>query len=251
MQSDRTGAPGLAPSTCAPWGFWASLAWTFAALVAWAAAQFVFTIAFLSLSGHVAGTDESPPALLLLSVAFLSAPAPVIVLFLAARRARCGIADYFALATPPLRDLTIGLACLAVLLPTGDVMSYLSGRDVVPPFVIEAYRQARDANALLLLIAVFVIAAPAMEELIFRGFLLRGFAASSVGPAGAIGLASVGWAVMHVQYELFYVLQIVIIGLVFGWLRWRSGSTILTIILHAVINATALAQTMYIVEWMD
>jgi membrane protease YdiL (CAAX protease family) len=30
--------------------------------------------------------------------------------------------------------------------------------------------------------------------------------------------------------------------MVFGWLRWRSGSAILTIALHAAVNGLALAE---------
>ena len=50
---------------------------------------------------------------------------------------------------------------------------------------------------------------------------------------------------MHVQYEGIYIVQIVVLGCVFGWLRWRSGSTILTMILHAIVNAAALAQVAF------
>jgi membrane protease YdiL (CAAX protease family) len=53
---------------------------------------------------------------------------------------------------------------------------------------------------------------------------------------------------MHVQYETFYIAQIFILGLVFGWLRWSSGSTTLTIILHAIVNSAALLQVAFIVE---
>ena len=100
----------------------------------------------------------------------------------------------------------------------------------------------------LVFILALVVAAPVMEELLFRGFLLRGYAASRLGPVGAVLLTSAAWASMHVQYEVFYVVQIFILGCVFGWLRLRSGSTTLTLILHGLVNLTAITQTVYIAE---
>jgi membrane protease YdiL (CAAX protease family) len=35
---------------------------------------------------------------------------------------------------------------------------------------------------------------------------------------------------------------------VFGLLRWRSGSTWLTIVLHGLVNLLSLLQTIYFVE---
>ena len=37
-------------------------------------------------------------------------------------------------------------------------------------------------------------------------------------------------------------------ALVFGVLRWKSGSTSLTILLHAIVNLSSLLQTVYFVE---
>jgi membrane protease YdiL (CAAX protease family) len=64
-----------------------------------------------------------------------------------------------------------------------------------------------------------------------------------MGPAVAIVITSALWAAMHTQYETFFVVQIFCVGLVLGYLRWRSGSALLTIGLHAIINASALVQT--------
>ena len=45
--------------------------------------------------------------------------------------------------------------------------------------------------------------------------------------------------------------QIFLLGLLFGWLRWASGSTLLTITLHVIANFTAFAQTVIKVEWLS
>ena len=156
--------------------------------------------------------------------------------------------DYLALVRPARHDLILGIAILAVLLPLGDLTSWLTGRDIVPAFVVDAWRTARASNTVVVFILALVVAAPVMEELLFRGFLLRGYTASRLGPIGAVLLTSAAWASMHIQYEVFYVVQIFVLGCVFGWLRLRSGSTTLTLILHGIVNLTAIVQTVYIAE---
>jgi membrane protease YdiL (CAAX protease family) len=113
--------------------------------------------------------------------------------------------------------------------------------------VVDAYKTALESGHVLTLAFALVVIAPLMEELLFRGFLFRGYAASRLGVVGAILLTSVIWASMHIQYEIFYIVQIIVLGCVFGWIRWRSGSTLLTIILHAIVNLTALLQVAWIV----
>jgi hypothetical protein len=52
-----------------------------------------------------------------------------------------------------------------------------------------------------------------------------------------------------VQYDWFFLAQVFGLGLLFGWLRWRSGSTLLTIMLHMFVNLTASLYTAAAVEW--
>lgn len=203
-------------------------------------------------SGPMSGVDRHDlmsHALTISLVTILAMPAPILVVAWAARRAGCRAADYLALNWPKRSDLIIGILFVAVLLPLGDLTSWLLGRDLIPPAVVDIYRTARASGAtvLVLLAIALVIAAPLMEEILFRGFLLPGYVRSPLGLAGAILLTSAGWAVMHIQYEWYYIGQIVVLGCVLGWLRWRSNSTILTIMLHAIVNAAALAQVAFVV----
>ena len=98
--------------------------------------------------------------------------------------------------------------------------------------------------------AALVIAAPVGEEIVFRGFLYRGWAQTPRAVWPAIVVISVLWAVIHTQYDWFGVFQIFLIGLLLGWIRWRSGSTLLTIGLHALINTWATVQTIITVNWL-
>jgi membrane protease YdiL (CAAX protease family) len=75
----------------------------------------------------------------------------------------------------------------------------------------------------------------------FRGFLYRGIA-KGWGMVAGIIIPAVLFAVIHTQYEAFLIWQIVVMALLFGWLRARSGSLLLTMMLHATMNAYAFAQ---------
>jgi membrane protease YdiL (CAAX protease family) len=246
-------SPQLAQN-CAPWKFGASVAWGVAALLAWVAGQFAGAFAMFAWYGIEASAmvaQQGVAGPLAIVITLFAAPWPILVLWWAIRRAGCDFADYMALNPVRGTDIILGVAIIVVLLPLGDLASHLTGRDVVPPFVVTAYKLARDNGTLILLALAFAVAAPLMEEFIFRGFLFRGFSASRLGVAGGVVVASMCWAAMHIQYEIFFIVQIFLLGLVFGWLRWRSGSLILTLGLHALINLSALIQTAFIVERMS
>lgn len=245
---------GAIQPLCQPWGFWATTAYGLSAIVAWFALQLITAFVVLGFLG--VGRDASDfevqtlasHAVTIAVATIVSMPAPIAVIAIAARFARCSVVDYLALYWPKRADLIVGLVFVAVLLPLGDLSSWLTGRDLVPAAVVDAYKTARSSGTVVLLSIALVVAAPLMEELLFRGFLFPGYARSRLGPWGAILLTSAGWAVMHVQYEAFYLVHIFLLGCAFGWLRWRSNSTLLTVILHAIVNAAALIQVAFLVE---
>jgi len=239
-----------------PRGFWWTLGWGVLAFLAWLAVQAILLIVFL-----VRWSAEHPGQALDLSIVHSDAwlislsvllPAAVecAVLLLAARRTGWAAADYLALRWPRRGDLLLGIACTIVLMVGSDVLSWLIGRDVLPPFMTRLYQAARDSGAGPLLLTAAIIAAPLSEEMMFRGFLFRGWAASRLGVAGTILVTSALWAVIHQQYDWFGIAQVFCIGLVFGWLRWRSNSTSLTMLLHGIVNLGAAIETAVILEWL-
>jgi len=112
--------------------------------------------------------------------------------------------------------------------------------------MIEVMKSARDAGALWLMALAFCVAAPITEELFARGFLYRGWSESFLRVPGAIVLSSLVWTGMHLQYDQFFFGEVFCIGLWFGYVRYRSNSIWLTIVLHGLNNLGALAQTMYL-----
>ncbi len=86
------------------------------------------------------------------------------------------------------------------------------------------------------LVVVAGLLAPVCEEAAFRGYLQRTLA-RAVGPARAIAVAAVLFALRHVDPVRFPAL--VFLGVLFGWLAWRSGSLWPAVAAHAANNACA------------
>jgi membrane protease YdiL (CAAX protease family) len=106
--------------------------------------------------------------------------------------------------------------------------------------VEKTYEAARLAGMLPLLWIAVLIIAPVAEELVFRAFLHRGWAASRLGASGTVVLTSLLWALLHQQYTWLGIVFVFCMGLTLGWLRERSGSTTTTIALHALTNLSVM-----------
>lgn len=170
-------------------------------------------------------------------------PAVLLVLWVAIRWSGIPFADYLALRWPSWREFAKGVGSLILLMIACEIVSRLAGRESSPGFMVEVLKTARADGALWLLVIAFCVAAPAMEELFARGFLYRGWSESFLRPAGAIILSSLVWTAMHLQYDWFFLGQVFSIGLLFGYLRYRSNSTWLPIVLHGINNLAATVQT--------
>jgi membrane protease YdiL (CAAX protease family) len=88
----------------------------------------------------------------------------------------------------------------------------------------------------LLALLVIGIGAPLSEELLFRGFLFSALA-SRLGLGGAALATSLVWAAMHYGYTLIGLAEVFLVGLLFAWLLWRTGSLRVAIFCHALYNS--------------
>ncbi len=95
-----------------------------------------------------------------------------------------------------------------------------------------------------------VVATPIGEEILFRGFLFRGWLQSPRDVWPVIVVTSLLWALIHVQYDWYVIGQVFAFGLLLGWMRWATGSTILTILLHALINTEGMIETFVGLKWL-
>ena len=245
--SDADTIPASPPK---PWSILATIAWAVLAAGLSIVVSLPLVLWWLGDNADLAEGITSD-GIMFAVLTCLTTPVQIAVLGLAAHLAKWRIADYLGLLWPNRREIVLALWVTVIFVLGYDGLTILLGRDVVTPFQIDAYYTAQQQGGIWLLWFAFVVVAPAGEEILFRGFLFRGWALSAHTTWIAIVLIAGAWAGMHVQYDWFGITQIFLIGLIFGWIRWRSGSTALTIFLHGLLNAWATLQTAVKVEWLS
>ena len=102
---------------------------------------------------------------------------------------------------------------------------------------------ASTAGWLPWLLLTIVVVAPIGEETLFRGFLFRGWQRAPHDAWPVIIVTALFWAFIHLQYDLYFIAQVFAMGVVLGWFRWVAGSTILTILLHGLVNWEGMLET--------
>lgn len=131
-------------------------------------------------------------------------------------------------------------AAVLVFILVFDSLSLILGKPLIPEYMFRIYKSSEYS---WLLWITLILAAPLIEELFFRGFLLQGLSGSFVGPIGAVVISSMLWAAMHVQYDLYFMSSIFVLGLLLGAARLKTGSLVLTLGLHATLNLVATIET--------
>jgi CAAX protease family protein len=243
----------VAPAAQGPrvWKFGGTALWGFVVFVAMFAGQIAVVVIFVlqrggsvDLGSVIQVVAASGLAISLSVIAGL--PAVLAALWLAIRLTRTPFADYLALRWTSWRNVVIGIVGLAILVFGWDMLSRATGREVAPDFMVEVLKSARSDGALWLLVFAFCIAAPISEELFARGFLYRGWSESFLKVPGAIVLSSLVWTWLHLQYDWFFFGEVFCIGLWLGYIRYRSNSTWLTIVIHGLNNLGAVLQTIWL-----
>jgi hypothetical protein len=252
--ADSTLAPILAipvapiPRPPRVWKFWGTALWGLFIFAVVLVAQ-IGTVAWivlrrggpLDLSTAAEVVAQGPT--LALSVIF-GLPAVLAALWVPIRLSRTPFADYLALRLPSWQNLLIGIVAMLVVVFGWDSISRLTGREVTPGFMGDILKSARAGGAFWLLVFAFSVAAPVWEEFFARGFLYRGWSETFLKPVGAILLSSLVWTSLHLQYDWFFLGEVFSIGVVLGYLRYRSGSIWLTVLLHGLNNLAAVIQTL-------
>lgn len=254
LPSRSVPATTLAPRPPRTWYF---LGTAIFGLIAYGVQNLIGIATFILLFIWQGVTPETPRAELLalirqggwMALAMIAAaPFTLATLWVAIRIARQRFPDYLALVRPRRIETAKALAMTAALLLFWLVIGYLRG-ETAPAFAIASYKTAKDAGWLDVYVIALCVAAPISEEFCVRGFLFRGWSQSFLGPVGAILLSSAVWAALHTQYNLFYIAEIFTIGLLFGYFRYRSGSTWLTVVVHAAVNLVSIIEVALIVAY--
>ena len=114
--------------------------------------------------------------------------------------------------------------------------AYSYAFQISPP---EEFIKLMQATPFVLNFLMVVIGAPIVEELLFRGFLFSQLKTTKLGINGSIILTSLIWTSIHLQYDIFLLIPIFLIGLLLGYLMHKYNSLYLVIIVHAVHNLQA------------
>jgi hypothetical protein len=230
------------------WGFWGTVFWGLVVFAAMFAGQVGVIMLFalergggIDLASMIRTAAASGSVISLSVIAGL--PSVLLALWLAIRWTGISFTNYLALRWTSWRNVVIGVLGLVALVAGWDLLSRAIGKEVSPDFMIDVFKSARSDDALWLLVLAFCAAAPITEELFARGFLYRGLAESFLGISGAILVSSIVWTSLHLQYDWFFFGEVFCIGLWFGYMRYRSQSTWLTIVLHALNNLAAVVQS--------
>jgi uncharacterized protein len=177
-------------------------------------------------------------------------PVEIITLVLATRLSGANAFEYLGLDIPRRRDIAIAAAGLMAVILAADGMTLALGKEVVPAFQLELHRTAQAEGTLPWLWLAILVAAPVGEELLFRGFMFRGFVHQPRDALPAILVLALIWSLLHVQYDWFGTAQVFLIGVLFGFVRWRSGSTTLVILLHMLLNLESVVETVIVMGWV-
>ncbi len=228
------------------WGIWATLAFAILAFVLGQAMGFAVLSLVKSIDPGRVDTDGTAVAIYTL----ISNPVEIVTLVLAIQLLGTDVREYLGLDVPHRRDVAIAVAALAAAIAVADATTFALGKDMVPPFQVELHRTAREEGSLPWLWLAIVVAAPVGEELLFRGFMFRGFVHEPRDAVPGILVISLIWSMLHVQYDWFGTAQVFAIGLLFGFVRWRTGSTTLAILMHVLLNLESVVETVFVMGWV-
>ena len=226
----------------ARWGFWGTLLW--GVLIA-----FVFVVLQVSIMIIILMTQDRYSSPAGFEQAFISAVTDGYILSVVTfattivgtglvigiikLKKNTVLKDYLCIRPVPFTTMLKWIGILAVFIALANLLSLTLDRPLVTEFMAAIYA---SANPMWMLWVALIIAAPLFEELFFRGFLYQGFAASFMGPAGAVFVTSGLWASIHTQYDTYDKMVIFCLGLLLGAARVHTGSLLAPLGLHAVGN---------------
>jgi membrane protease YdiL (CAAX protease family) len=228
------------------WGLWATLGFAILAFVLGQA----MGIAALTMVKNFdpARVDYDGTAVAVYTL--VGNPVEIITLVLATRLSGSDALAYLGLDIPRRRDIAIAAAGLMAVILADDGITLALGKEMVPAFQLELHRTAQAEGTLPWLWVAILVAAPVGEELLFRGFMFRGFVHEPRDALPAILVLALIWSLLHVQYDWLGTAQVFLIGVLFGFVRWRSGSTTLVILLHMLLNLESVVETVFVMGWV-
>jgi membrane protease YdiL (CAAX protease family) len=178
-------------------------------------------------------------------IVLVSTPVQVATLMMASRRSGFSVLVYLGVDIPRRAHIVITVAGLVVWLVFVETLGLVFGQDT-SPWMLKMYHSA--TGSLIWLWLAVIVASPIGEEILFRGFMFRGFVRAPREALPSIVLISLIWSIGHTQYDWFDVAMIFLFGVLLGFVRWSTGSTTLTILLHMMNNLVSSIEVEFVLS---
>jgi membrane protease YdiL (CAAX protease family) len=140
---------------------------------------------------------------------------------------------------------TIGLACQYGLVPALYLPFQSFDRSLSQQLSKPVHQDTGSVHTVAAAVAVLLVlaaGAPLVEELFFRGLLLRSLL-GRIPTAAAIGVSAVLFALAH--FEAVQFAGLALFGAVLGYLAWRTGRLGPSIGAHVAFNAAAVLSVVH------
>jgi len=228
------------------WGFWGTFLWGIVIAVLLLVGQMLPIFLYRLFEGKEDTIDsfflsltavEQNAFLLSLSVIGSALFVVPLVLGIAKLKRNSSLRDYFALRAISWGTVWRWMLVLLALLVFESFAIDALGAEEIPSFMMNI--EFPSVSSMWVLLFAVIVMAPLVEEVVFRGFLLKGFSQTFMGHYGAIVVTSLLWAMLHLQYEFAYVAVIFVVGLVFGYARFKTNSIFTPLMMHFFMNLVA------------
>jgi membrane protease YdiL (CAAX protease family) len=163
-------------------------------------------------------------------------------LYLLSRRFSLSFTDAYRLALPdPLATVCVLLIAAGSIIPVEALSSVIERR--WPPdadyisFIIAI--KPKGIGSFIAVALGLAVVTPLGEELLFRGFIQRILARNMNGRL-AVLLAALLFAIVH--FELAVIPAIAVLGIIFGYIFYRTGNLFYPILAHGLYNLVSLVR---------
>jgi len=134
-----------------------------------------------------------------------------------------------------------GLSLSVLLGPALAISVALLGRILNTPQIDDPFRKLLHGPLAISVLGISVVLlGPLLEELVFRGFVLP-LLMRDLGVISGILATAIPFALLHgpqYSWQWQYVVLILLVGSTLGIVRYRTGSTLASALLHILYNAT-------------
>lgn len=238
--SNQEGRAKGADTEARPWGPWSTVGFAAVVLLLWVVGQVVTLVVVAGGPTEMRLAAKQGWVLARVTIA----TAPVLVgssILLAYLRKRISIAEYLGLVWPQRRQVIQCCVTTLAFILICSLLGWAFERPDVPESMVTVFLTTGYFPVFLV---AAVVAAPLGEEFFFRGFLLHGLRNSRLGAVGATVLTSVVFAAIPLQYDLYDMTIVALMGMLLCFIRIRSGSLWLCVVTHGAFNAIATAEAM-------